>query len=367
MRVAQASSATHDQDSEEARRRLKRELDRIRGHSHENDHGAPVPAQAKKKGATSRAEEGGKAVHATRSIDSEIDRILGRLLLVRFKGTQPSETGPKAVHTMLQNDMIAGVLLTAENIQGKAQLRELTKFFASAGARERPIIGVQEVGGNAEGLPNVRDFEPWPTEREVAAKGDPDYAYSTYRSMGANLAFLGFNMNFGPMLGAPDSADAADSFGANPLQAGVFAKTFILGHRDANVIPVPVVDGSDLSVRALKTLILSHPETSIATDESHRKDGQPFSVYDGLVRAARFCFTTVSRPDGQGGEGPKAFLDRCDVLVLDGGTENPAGLRDAVAQQVSKAVSSGALTVGALKESEKRMLVLRSTFSTPSQ
>jgi hypothetical protein len=368
LRFAQAVTPPDDQDTAEARRKLKQELDRIRGRAKEGATDATPQKPVKKKNAP-KAGDGGttaKPQPASHPVDPEVDRVLGQLLLMHFKGTQPSEAGPKAVHALLQAGLIAGAVFTTENIESKGQLKEIMKFFGSAAAPARPFLALREIGGGSDALPKIRDFEPWPSEKDVAAKGDPEYAYSTYRSMGANLALLGFNMNFGPALGVPESAHAMDSFGSNPLQAGVFAKTFILGHREANVIPVPTVDGSDLSVLALKTLIISHPETPIAADQSHRKTDRPFQVYDGLVRAARFCFTALAA-EGEGAEGPRDFQEGCDVLILDGGSDNPLSARDKIAQKVAEAIGQGRLSMDALNASAKRVQALRTSLSTSSE
>jgi hypothetical protein len=195
----------------------------------------------------------------------------------------------------------------------------------------------------------------------VASNCDPEYAYLTYRSLGAFLAGLGFNLNFGPTLGAGGAArDPSASFSDSPLQAGVFAKTFILGHRDDNIITVPVVDSSDVAVRALKTLIVSYPAMPIAVTLT--SEAQPFAAYDGLVRGPRFCLITLK--DGSGpAEAASPFNRGCDAIVIDGGKESPASTRDLVARGVSDAIKSGSLSLAALNASAQKLSALRS----PSQ
>ena len=156
-------------------------------------------------------------------------------------------------------------MFRTENIQSRAQLKELMKFFREGGTEPRPVFAISEIGGASGGLPRIKDFEAWPSEQQVASKGAPEYAYSTYRSLGSYLAALGFTMNFGPAIGTAGTArEPSASFGENPLQAGVFAKTFILGHKDDNIVTVPVVDSSDIAVRALKTLLVSYPAMPVA-------------------------------------------------------------------------------------------------------
>ena len=363
VRVAQDRNASPGgEDSVDARKKLKAELDRIRRSGEANsDRNFDPPKPVRKKPTQAAATDA--SPQPVRSSDPEIDRVLGHLLLMRFKGNQPSDGGPKAIRSLLQSGLIAGAVFGADNIQSKAQLKEVMKFFASPGS-PRPLFAIGEIGGVSDSLPAVRDFEQWPSQKDIAAKGDPEYAYSTYRSMGTNLAVLGFNMNFGPIVGASANArNASATFGDNPLQAGVFTKTFILGHREENVIPVPVVDGSDLSVRALKTLLVSYPDTPIAANVPQAPATPPLSPYNGLVRGARFCFVTLVA-GSEGTDAARRFNEGCDILVLNGGSESPSNIRDRVAQGVSDAVKQGTLSLNALNASSQRISLLRSSLAS---
>jgi hypothetical protein len=57
------------------------------------------------------------------------------------------------------------------------------------------------------------------------------------------------------------------------------------------------------------------------------------------------------------------FKSGCDVLVLDGGTESPAAVRDQVALALSQAVQNGSLTVDSLNAAAERFGQLRSSES----
>jgi beta-glucosidase-like glycosyl hydrolase len=207
----------------------------------------------------------------------------------------------------------------------------------------------------------VKDFERWPSQQAVAARGDAQYAYSTYQSLASNLAVLGFNMNFGPSLLPASKGQQSNSFGSNPLQAGVFAKTFILGHRDLGVLPVPIIDDSDLAIRALKTLLVSYPETPVAFTPG-RQEQIPFVQSSGIVKGARFCFISV---EGGQEEGRPAqyFNQGCDILVLKAGAESPASARERVAQAVSDAIAKGELSLEQLTLSAHRLSALRSSIA----
>ncbi len=196
----------------------------------------PLPTRRKSTApATSAPDEANTAQPASsHTIAPEVDQALGRLLLFYFKGNQPSNSGPKAIRTLLQSGHIAGAVFSSDNIASKAQLKEMMKFLWQGNASSRPIFATSELGGDTDPFPAIKDFEQWPSPHTIAAKGDAQYAYSTYQSMASNLSVLGFNLNFGPSLLSSSSpkTQPSSSFGTNALQAGVFAKTFVLGHRE---------------------------------------------------------------------------------------------------------------------------------------
>src|SRR5215469_5636380 len=344
-----------------ARADLKQELERIRKENSggESSFDPPLPVR-RKTGQTETAAAAAVSSHETQHPahpgDPQADRLTGKLLLLSFKGSQPSDSGSKAIHALLQSGLIAGVVFGRENIQSKAQLKELMKFLWP-GSSNRPIFAIREIGSTADALPPVRDFGRWPSETDIASQGDPQYAYSTYRSLGASPAAFGFNMNLGPVMAvAGDGLDPASSFGANPLQAGVFAKTFILGHREENVIAVPIVDGSEHSVRALKTIAISDPGIPIASVLDKDREAPPFSAYDGFISGVRICLTGSDSANSSA----SAFKRGCDILAMNSATEAPGAVRDEVALAISQGIRDGVLTYDALNAAAQKVTELRS-------
>jgi Glycosyl hydrolase family 3 N terminal domain len=351
--TAQADSA-FDGD---ARKKLRSELDLIRRRSAGGAEDFDPPLPVRKRAGQAAAGSWDPPAQQAQAADPRIDRLMGQLLLLGFKGTQPGDPGAKAIRALLQSGSIAGVVFGAENIQTRAQLKEVMKFILPAGNANRPMVAIRETGGASDPFPASKDFERWPSEQDVAAKGDPQYAYSTYRSMGASLAALGFSLNFGPVLAAPgDSKDPGASFGGNPLQTGVFAKTFILGHREENVLAVPIVDGTAHSVRALKTILVSDSTTPIGTAIEGGSEASPFSAYQGLIKGARFCMAGAATA-------LSGFKRGCDIVALDAGTDSPAAVRDQIALGLSQAIETGELSIDALDAAAERARGLRA----PSQ
>jgi hypothetical protein len=360
-----------EQDAVEARKRLRQELDRTKEQPRRprepvRDAKPDAPKAEKKPKKPDAAPAAAGVAEAPRAqpakpqapaVDPAIDRAVGKLLIMRFTGSQPSDPGPKTIRAFLQSGQIAGAMFGTENIPSRGQAKELIKSLWQGAPASKPIFAISEMGGAGGGLPRAKEFEAWPSQQQVAAKGDPEYAYSTYRSLGSYLAGLGLNMNFGPRLGASaPGEDASRSFGASPLQAGVFAKTFILGHKDDNVLTVPIVDGSELAVRALKTLLVSYPTTPIA---STAKDTKPFAAYEGLVRGMRFCFAQLGTSDAS--EAASRFGQGCDALVVDAGKEGAAAVRASIAHGVSDAIKNGSLSLETLEASAQKLSALRAS------
>ncbi|WP_164729983.1 hypothetical protein [Rhodomicrobium lacus] len=404
VKTAQNNGASADDADAEAQRKLKQELDRLRRQPREGwatttpttpqkpqqqqqksspvnaGEAQPKPKRPTATNGTAEAQQKPKPVAPATApieaplpigpaIDPEIDRAVGKVLFLRFPGTLPADVGPKAMRAMLQSGQIAGAMFSRQNIASKAQLRDLVKFLWQGNAAQRPFFAIREIGGKEDALPQLKEFEAWPAPGDIAGRGDPEYAYSTYRSLGFNLAHLGFNLNFGPALSPSGAAADPSSFGANPLQSGVFAKTFILGHKDTNVIAVPVVDQSELSVRALKSLLVAYPGTPVAAtigDET-----ASLSAYENLVRGPRFCLLTMT---AGAAETVSSFAKGCDVLVVDGGKESPAATRAALAAAIADAVRNGTLALADLQASAQRLSTLRGSaaaisngFTTTSQ
>ena len=350
------ASSGGDAAKEEARKRLKN----AKQEKAETKTAAPKPA---KKPAPQGADitPTQPQQQPVAAIDPDVSRAAGRLIILRFSGVEPSDSGPKAIRALIHDRLIAGVLFGGDNIQSRSQIKELTKFFAQAGAEAKPLLAVSEIGGAGGAFPRINDFEAWPSERDVASKGDPQYAYLTYRSMAAFLAGLGFTLNFGPALGMEQAArEPSASFGESPLQAGVFAKTFILGHNEDDIVTVPVVDGSDAAVRAMKTLLVSYPVMPLAVTVT--SGVQPFTAYEGLVRGPRFCFVSL-KAGSDPAEAASPFSQGCDAIVADGGKESPEVLRELIVRGISDAIKNGSLTLASLQASVQKLSALRSPSS----
>ena len=134
-----------DAAAEEARKRLKNELDRVRkGARRQKAEAKPASTQpAKKKEAPPAAADAPRPQPQkppVPAVDPEINRAAGKLILMRFSGSEPTDNGPKTICSLIHEGLIAGVMFGGDNIQSKGQLKKLVKSLWQGGGEAKPLF-----------------------------------------------------------------------------------------------------------------------------------------------------------------------------------------------------------------------------------
>jgi beta-N-acetylhexosaminidase len=179
--------------------------------------------------------------------DDLLSRMIGQMVMVGFHGESERGPGVIAVRDQLAKGKIGGVVLYPENIRSPRQLRLLTAYLANANSRLVPFIAVDQEGGMVERLTRRKGFIRFPPARKVGS--DPklstgDAALHLYARMARELASVGINVYFGPVLdlsvnaGNPVVVRRKRSFGRDPDSVAKLGGAFIEAHREANVVPV---------------------------------------------------------------------------------------------------------------------------------
>ncbi len=354
-RMAQADPSNDD----DRRARLLNELRRIRGQPAESrpaptePFSPPLPVRRKTPN-DDQPDRGGAETPAPAVAppsDGEISALVSKIVLLGFSGTQSQDAGVKAVRSLLESSSIAGVVVGKDNIVSRTQTKDLLKSLTVG--RMKPIVALNETGGTNTALTAEKGFIPWPSQKEIAGFGDPQYAYSTYQTLTANLEWLGFTLNFGPKLAATATSD---SFSADPLKNAVFAKTFILAHRESNVVAVPIVEDGDAILRSLKTLLVSYPQTGVA---AFKDSGKRLDILGSrLLSGPRFCMTSA-KATTDADKIADEISAGCDVFVIDAG-EQAMSFRQKFGASVNAAVTKGTLTLAQLTTAAARLDALRS-------
>src|SRR5579883_3259801 len=91
-----------------------------------------------------------------------------------------------------------GVILFRRNVRSAAQLRALVAALHEGGAGVRPLIAIDHEGGRVHRLP--RPFTHFPPAAIIGATDDPHAAEAVGRAMGRELAAVGIDLDFAPVL-----------------------------------------------------------------------------------------------------------------------------------------------------------------------
>jgi beta-N-acetylhexosaminidase len=130
----------------------------------------------------------------------------GELLIVGFEGKEP----PPELLERISAGRVGGVVLFARNLGTLDEIAALTRALASAVPAGAPplVISVDQEGGRVQRV--KAPYPHWPPMAQVAAGGDAALVEEVGRAMGAEVAALGFNVDFAPVLDVNSNA-------ANPI------------------------------------------------------------------------------------------------------------------------------------------------------
>ncbi len=131
-----------------------------------------------------------------------------------------------------------GFVLFKRNIRSAAQLRRLVTALHQTGCGVRPLVAIDHEGGRVHRTP--RPFTHFPPAGTVAA-GGPRAAEAVGRAMGRELAAVGIDLDFAPVLDVwtnPRNTVIGDrAFGTQPGPAARLALAHARGLLAAGVLP----------------------------------------------------------------------------------------------------------------------------------
>jgi beta-N-acetylhexosaminidase len=159
----------------------------------------------------------------------------GELLIVGFEGT----TAPPELLQRIREGRIGGVVLFARNLGSFAEIAALTRACAQAVPDGAPplLVSLDQEGGRVQRV--KAPYPHWPPMAKVAARGDVALLEAAGRAMGEEVAALGFNVDYAPVLDVnsnPANPIIGDrSFGATAADAARLALAFWRGLESAGV------------------------------------------------------------------------------------------------------------------------------------
>ncbi|MEZ4265273.1 MAG: beta-N-acetylhexosaminidase [Myxococcota bacterium] len=161
-------------------------------------------------------------------------------LVVGFEG----ETVPEDLRRFIAEAAPSGVVLFGRNIAGIAQtaalIRELRSLWPTGAPT--PIVAVDQEGGPVRRLkaPQCPEVLQLPAAAELAALDDPALSAEAGRVVGAELAALGFNLDFAPVLDVDSNPQnpiiGRRAFGKSPEIVARHALAFARGLAASGVL-----------------------------------------------------------------------------------------------------------------------------------
>ncbi len=171
----------------------------------------------------------------------EFDAWAASVVMVGFQG----KSVPDDLRRYVEEGAPAGVIVFQRNVADTesvaAMMRDLRALWP-ADART-PLMAVDQEGGKVRRLrpPECPEFLDLPQARDVAAANDPALTRALGELTGCQLAAVGFNVDFSPVLDVDSNPDnpviGARSYGADPETVIRHALAFMRGLEDARVIP----------------------------------------------------------------------------------------------------------------------------------
>jgi beta-N-acetylhexosaminidase len=164
-----------------------------------------------------------------------LPELCGQLIVGGFEGPARSARFEKALGAGLRG----GAILFKRNLPDVAHVVEVCEALRSAARPEMPpFIGVDQEGGRVTRLPPP--FLALPPMRLLGELGDLDLVRRAARAVATELAAVGFNLNFAPVLDVdsnPANPVIGDrAFGRDPRTVMRAAVAFLQGLQDKGVL-----------------------------------------------------------------------------------------------------------------------------------
>ena len=161
-----------------------------------------------------------------------IEQAAGQVMVVGFEGT----TLPTDLDRWLRADTLAGLILFSRNIDDPHQAHDL--IDSATNGELPPLVCVDQEGGRVERLKApVLELPPM---RDLGTIGDAELTQQVGFALGRQLAAVGFNMNFAPVLDVdsnPDNPIIGDrAFGPDVDTVTTHAYAFAEGLRHAGIL-----------------------------------------------------------------------------------------------------------------------------------
>ncbi|MFN8544539.1 MAG: beta-N-acetylhexosaminidase [Candidatus Binatia bacterium] len=164
--------------------------------------------------------------------------VLRRTASQLFMVGIPGPTLDAATRAFLAEYPPGGFILFKRNVRTATQLRRLVTELHGLGAGVPPLVAIDHEGGRVHRLP--RPFTHFPAAAVVAAARDPKLVEAVGRAMGRELAAVGIDLDFAPVLDVwanPRNRVIGNrAFGTTPATTARFALALARGLERGGVL-----------------------------------------------------------------------------------------------------------------------------------
>ncbi|WP_421951576.1 glycoside hydrolase family 3 protein [Pelagibacterium sp.] len=176
----------------------------------------------------------------TNASAQSLEDMAGQMVMVGFRGNAANSAGVRAVREQIARGEIGGVMFLRTNVASLEAVRGINRSLIAARPWLPPFIALDQEGGQIERLTAAVGFGEIPSARAIAAQ-TPDRARAIYAGLADDLARLGFNVNFGPVVDLdlnPDNPIIGRyerAYGDDPVEVVARASAFVEAHHDAGI------------------------------------------------------------------------------------------------------------------------------------
>ena len=139
----------------------------------------------------------------------------------------------------MEHYSFGGFILFGHNCCDPAQILSLTRALWDISKGLPPFIAIDQEGGRVHRLP--KPFTHFPPAARIGETGDAKLAYRAARATAEELAALGINLDFAPVLDVnsnPKNPVIGDrSFASDPQKVIAFGEQWTHGLREGGIIP----------------------------------------------------------------------------------------------------------------------------------
>jgi beta-N-acetylhexosaminidase len=160
---------------------------------------------------------------------------VGQMFIVALQG----EALAREEKAIIERYPFGGFILFSRNCCEPAQILCLSRSLWETANTHPPFISIDEEGGRVHRFP--KPFTHFPPAARIGETDDATLAYRTARATAEELALVGINLDFAPVLDVntnPHNPVIGDrSFAADPQKVTAVGERWIQGLRDGGIIP----------------------------------------------------------------------------------------------------------------------------------